>query len=192
MWKWRSTYHFVENSAYFALKIESLLTMLSNFEREAALKGSAFWWVTCLIHKVLWYVYSLIVNLTGLTLHMVWYIQYLWWLLVQWSWTKQRNRWRTWRGLCWREFQLAKVKFDRVGEEGSEALGMENCSINIWDGSDLELALSKNSSSYFENNFPIFLLSSILNSSIHRVHRYIWYIKYNTLSKFLRPNEDLL
>ena len=65
---------------------------------------------------------------------------------------------------------MAKVKFDRVGEQGSEALGMENCSINIWDGSDLELALSKNNSSYFENNFPIFLLSSILN------YRYIEYI----------------
>ena len=36
-------YHFVENSARFVLKIELLLTMLSNFEREAALKNSVFY-----------------------------------------------------------------------------------------------------------------------------------------------------
>ena len=43
-------------------------------------------------------------------------------------------------------FQLARVKFDRDGEGGREAIGMGNCSINIWDGSDLELAWSKKSS----------------------------------------------
>ena len=50
-------------------------------------------------------------------------------------------------------FQLARVKFDRDNEWGREVLGVENCSINIWDGSELELAWSKKSSSYFENNF---------------------------------------
>ena len=35
-------YQFVENSAYFVLKTDLLLTMLPNFEREAALKDSAF------------------------------------------------------------------------------------------------------------------------------------------------------
>ena len=35
-------YHFVENSAYFVLNTDLLLTMLPNFEREAALKDSAF------------------------------------------------------------------------------------------------------------------------------------------------------
>ena len=31
-----------QNSAHFVLKIELLFTVLSNFEREAALKGSEF------------------------------------------------------------------------------------------------------------------------------------------------------
>ena len=35
-------YHFVENSAYFVLKTELLLTMLPNFEREVVLKDSTF------------------------------------------------------------------------------------------------------------------------------------------------------
>ena len=35
------------------LKKELLLTVLSNFERESALKDSAFSWVACLTHKVL-------------------------------------------------------------------------------------------------------------------------------------------
>ena len=36
-------------------------------------------------------------------------------------------------------FQLARVKFDRDIERGREALGMGNCSINISDGSELDL-----------------------------------------------------
>ena len=40
--KLKSTYHFVENSAHFLLKIELMLIVLSNFEREVALKDSAF------------------------------------------------------------------------------------------------------------------------------------------------------
>ena len=74
LWKWRSTYHFVKNSAYSVLKIELLLTMLFNFDGEVSLKDSAFWWVACLTHKVLWSVYSLIINLIGLACHIVWYI----------------------------------------------------------------------------------------------------------------------
>ena len=53
-------------------------------------------------------------------------------------------------------FQLARVNIDRNGVGGRETLGVENFSINIWDGSELELAWSKKSSSYFENNLPIF------------------------------------
>ena len=34
-------------------------------------------------------------------------------------------------------FQLARVRFDREGEGGREALGMRNCSINILVGSEL-------------------------------------------------------
>ena len=40
--KRRSTYYFIQNAAYFVLEIELLLTVLCNFEREAALKASAF------------------------------------------------------------------------------------------------------------------------------------------------------
>ena len=59
-------------------------------------------------------------------------------------------------------FQLTRVKYDKDGEGGGrKALGMANCSINTWDGSELELAWFKKSSSYFESNFPIFLSSSI-------------------------------
>ena len=35
--------------------------------------------------------------------------------------------------------KLASVKFDRDGEEGREALGMRNCSIDIFNGLELEL-----------------------------------------------------
>ena len=45
--KWRNTYRFVENTAYFVVKLELLLTVLPNFEREAPLKDSAFWWGVC-------------------------------------------------------------------------------------------------------------------------------------------------
>ena len=37
LWKWRTTYYFLENSSYFVLKIELLLTALSNFEKKVAL-----------------------------------------------------------------------------------------------------------------------------------------------------------
>ena len=38
------------------------------------------------------------------------------------------------------EFQLARLKYVRDSEGGREALGVGNCSISIWDGSELELA----------------------------------------------------
>ena len=61
-------------------------------------------------------------------------------------------------------FQLARVKVDKDVERGTEALGMGNCCINIWDGSELELAWTKKNSSYFENNFPVFSLSANSNT----------------------------
>ena len=67
-------------------------------------------------------------------------------------------------GNCVEEgFRMARVKFGRDGEGNRKALDMGNCSVNIWDGSEFELAWSKKSSSYFENYFPIFLLSDISN-----------------------------
>ena len=35
------------------------------------------------------------------------------------------------------EFQLARVKYDRIGAEGREALVVRNCSINVWHESEL-------------------------------------------------------
>ena len=35
-------------------------------------------------------------------------------------------------------FQLARVKYDRDGEGGRGVLVVGNCSISIWDGSELE------------------------------------------------------
>ena len=63
--------------------------------------------------------------------------------------------------------QLARVKFNRDGEGGSEAPGVGNCSINIWGGSEQELAWFKKSSSYFEKNFLTFLLS------VFRIHQFL-------------------
>ena len=38
----KDIYHFVKNLGHCILKVELLLTVLCNFEREAALKNSAF------------------------------------------------------------------------------------------------------------------------------------------------------
>ena len=61
---------------------------------------------------------------------------------------------------------MDREKIDQDGEEGREALGMENFSINIWNESELELVWSKKSSAYFENNFSISLLPGISNTSV--------------------------
>ena len=37
-------------------------------------------------------------------------------------------------------FQLARMKFDRVGEGAREVLGMGYCGINVLEGSELKLA----------------------------------------------------
>ena len=170
LWKWRNTYYFLENSAYFVFELELLLTMLSKPEGKVVLQDSAYWWVACLTHKVSWSVYRLITDLIGLALYMIRYIQYWWWLVVELSRTNEWNRWRTWWGLSWRGFQLTKVKCDRDGDGGREFLCMGRCSINIWDGLELELAWFKKSSSYFDNKLLIFLLSGILNTSSFKLH----------------------
>ena len=82
-------------------------------------------------------------------------------------------------------FELARLKFDRDGVGHREALDMVNCSINIWDESELELAWSKKRSSYFENKFPIFLLPGI---SITTIFKDVWRF---ALSKCI-SNENLL
>ena len=52
-------------------------------------------------------------------------------------------------------FQLAMIKCDGDSERGREALDVGNCSVK--------------SSSFFENNFPIFLSSGVSNTSICKV-----------------------
>ena len=73
---------------------------------------------------------------------------------------------------------MSKVKFDRSGEGGREALGLGNCGINISNGSELELDWSKKSRTYFENNFPIFLLSGIFNTSIDKVRDVLYWVSF--------------
>ena len=50
-------------------------------------------------------------------------------------------------------FQLAMVKNEKNGAEDSEALGIGNRSINIWKGSELELAWSKKKQFIFKKLF---------------------------------------
>ena len=86
--------------------------MFPNFEKEAALEDSAFWWVLCLTHKVLISAYNLIKNLIDLA----------WWRVVEW--VGQNRETDEEHEDCVEEgLQLAKVK-----NEGSrEALNMGNC-----------------------------------------------------------------
>ena len=51
---------------HLVLKIELLLIVLYDFEREAALNDLAFQKVAYLTNKILLFVYNLIINLTGL------------------------------------------------------------------------------------------------------------------------------
>ena len=81
-------------------------------------------------------------------------------------------------------FQLDMVIFERYRERGRNALGMESCSIGIWVESDLGLAWSKKSSSFFENNFPIFLLSGISNTSIFKIHDISHWINFLVMRVF--------
>ena len=76
-------------------------------------------------------------------------------------------------------FQLTRVQFDRDGERDREALGMGYCSINSWDGSDLELAEFRKT---FHTLKPILQCFSYLVIRIHRLLRceifYFGYISY--------------
>ena len=81
-------------------------------------------------------------------------------------------------------FLLARAKFGRDGEGDREALGVGNRSINIWDGSELELAWSKKSSSYFENNFPIILSSGISNASMFKVVDALHWVTFLLMKTF--------
>ena len=68
---------------------------------------------------------------------------------------------------------MTRGKFDRDGAGGKEAVGMEYCSINIRDGSELKLARSRENSSYSESKFPVFLLSNNSNKSIFNAYNFL-------------------
>ena len=145
---------------------------------DRVLNDSAFWWLASLTHKLFWSWYSLIINLIGLACHMVWYIQYLWWHVVEWAREKQGSRWRTRWGCVEERFQQAMVKLNRNGKGSRKVVGMEDCSINILDPSELELAWSWKSSSYFEKKFLICLLFGILYTSMFKVHDVLHWLDF--------------
>ena len=62
-------------------------------------------------------------------------------------------------------------------------LGLGNPSVNIWDGPELGLTLKK-SSSYFQNNFPIFLLSGISNTPIFKVRDALHRVNFLVMKTF--------
>ena len=82
----------------------------------------------CLTPKVLRPVYSLMVNLFGWVWHMVCYIQYLWWRVVE-GVGQNRETDKVHDENCVEEgFQLDSITF---GRDGERVLSTENCSINI-------------------------------------------------------------
>ena len=81
-------------------------------------------------------------------------------------------------------FQLARVTFDRDNEGDRETLDKGNCSINIWDGSELQLAWSKKSCSNFENNFQMFLLCGISKTSILKVSDVLHWVNFLVTKTF--------
>ena len=89
-------------------------------------------------------------------------------------------------------FQLAKAKYTKDGEGGREALVVRNCGINIWDGLELKLAWSKKSTSYIENNFPIFLLSGISNTSICKVRDGLHWVHFLETKTFSNSFSSLI
>ena len=64
---------------------------------------------------------------------------------------------------------MNRGEIDRDGEGVRQIAEKGYCSVNIWDGSEIKLAWSKKNSSYFENNFPVFLLSGYSNTSVFKV-----------------------
>ena len=82
-------------------------------------------------------------------------------------------------------FHFARVKVDRDIQGGREAVGIGYCNSNTWNGLELKSALSRKSSSYFENNFSIFFLSVNLNKSVFKPCHILHWVHFLV-------NEDLL
>ena len=189
LWKWRDTYHFLENSAYFVFSnsayFEDTVVAERVVKKEEALKDSYFWWVAW----PTWY-YDLYIALqqTWLTWHEIWFGIYISSGGVWLNGIRQnRETDEEHDEDCLKEgFQIARVKFDRDVQGEREALGIRKCSINILDGSELELAWPKKSSLYFENNFPMFLFYLVF-----LIHRFLRCVMFCNLSKFI-SNEYLL
>ena len=71
-----------------------------------------------------------------------------------------------------RVFHSDSIKYDRDGGRVREALSMGNCSINIWDGSELELALCKKSSSILE------ITSKHFYYLVFQIHRFLRWVMF--------------
>ena len=135
-------------------------------------------------NKLLWFVHSLIINLIGLACNTICYIQKLW-RLVEWG-KKNGKIDEEHDEECVKEgFQLNRGEIDRDDERFREIVGKGYCSINIWDGSEMKLAWSRENSSYF----PIFLLSGNSNTSIFKVCnilRWAYFLVMKTSSNIFR------
>ena len=105
---------------------------------------------------------------------------------VWWNWVRQNRKIdeEIYEDCVKTGFQLDRIKIKRDIEAGSKSLGMEICSINIWNGSKLELAWTEKSSSYFKNSFPIFLLTGISNLSIFKVRDALQWENYLVMKTF--------
>ena len=89
----------------------------------------------------------------------------MWWRVVEWGRTNRKTNEEHEEVFVEEGFQLARIV-------------MGNGSINIGDGSELELAWSKKNSLHFENNFPIFSLSSIWNTLTFKVRDLLNWVNF--------------
>ena len=79
---------------------------------------------------------------------------------------------------------LARAKLDRDGEGGREALGMVNCYINIWGGSELELRLIREKQFKFWKQFSTLLLSGISSTSVFKVRDVLHWVNALAMKTF--------
>ena len=82
--KMKNNLIFYRELSILCIRDRVVVTVLSNFEWEAALKDSAFWWVTCFIHALVFLISLLKRN--------------LWWY---WEW-------KTFEGRIWPFFMMSK------------------------------------------------------------------------------------
>ena len=70
------------------------------------------------------------INLIGFACHVVWYIQYLCWHVLNGLGKNRKTGQEHDEDCVEKGFKLDRAKIDRNGKGGRKALGMGNCSIN--------------------------------------------------------------